>query len=104
MGEEIVQECKNNHREVNKNLEGDETTLANNEKLREALREALREEMAKYRKFKIKYNAVQQELGTAEITVKDLTSIECHLRESLKYKEEIKKGKLKIDHLEEENC
>ena len=101
IAEEIEQECENNHREVNKNLESDETTLVNNEKLREALRE----EMAKYRKFRMKYNAGQTELGTAEMTVKELTSIECHLRKSLKYKEEeIRIGKLKMDHLEEENA
>ena len=69
--DEIVIECENKNREVDNNLESNEIILENNKKLTEALRE----EMAKYKQFKTKYNAAQQELGTAEITVKEFTSI-----------------------------
>ena len=61
--------------------------------------------MAKYKQFKSKYNSAQQELQTAEITVKELAAIECQLRKSLRDREEqIRMGKLEIDHLEEENA
>merc|ERR1711913_44537 len=47
----------------------------------------------------------QQELQTAEITVKELAAIECQLRKSLRDREEqIRRGQWKIDNLEEENA
>merc|ERR1711909_193624 len=75
--------------------------LENNKKLTVCLME----EVEKCKQYKTKYTAVQKELETAEITVKELTSIECDLRISLEdRKEEIRMGALQINHLEEENA
>merc|ERR1711874_470656 len=97
----IVKECENNNREVDKSLESNEIILENNRKLIQALEI----EMAKYKQFRSKYNSAQQELQTAKITVKELAAIECQLREALRDTEEqIRREKLEIDHLEEENA
>merc|ERR1711874_323364 len=97
----IVKECANNNRELDKSLENNETILENNRKLIQALEI----EMAKYKQFRSKYNSAQQELQPAEITVKELAAIECQLRESLRDKEEqIRREQLEIDNLEEENA
>merc|ERR1711874_150032 len=94
----IVKECGNNNREVDKSLGGNETILENNRKLILALEI----EMAKYKKFRSKFNSAQQELETTEITVKELAAIECQLRKSLRDREEqIKREQVEIDNLEE---
>merc|ERR1711913_60838 len=80
----IVKECENNNREVDKSLESNEIILENNRKLIQALEI----EMAKYKQFRSKYNSAQQELQTAEITVKELAAIECQLSELLRDREE----------------
>merc|ERR1711874_329929 len=64
----IVKEGVNNNREVDKSLESNETILENNRKLIQALEI----EMAKYKQVRSKFNSAQQELQTAEITVKEL--------------------------------
>ena len=72
------------NREVEKSLGLDEEVLVINEKLRGALKE----EIERHKKVKMKYKAVEQELRTAEETVRDVTSIEFDLRQLLKSKEE----------------
>ena len=64
---------------MNKSLETDETVLENNEKLRTALREEI---------------TVEKELRIAEVTLKELTSIELDLRELLKQTGRIKGRKV----------
>merc|ERR1711874_887695 len=80
----IVKECVNNNREVDKSMESNETILETNRKLIQALEI----EMAKYKQVRSKLNSAQQEIQTAEITVKELAAIECQLRESLRDLEE----------------
>merc|ERR1711874_405893 len=97
----IVKECENNNREVDKSLGRNETILENNRKLIQALEI----EMAKYKQVRSKFNSAQQELQTAEITVKELAAIEFQLRKSLRDREEqIKREQFEIDNLEEENA
>ena len=79
-----IQVCEILKKEVDETLEADEKVLESNEELRTALRE----QMARNKKVKMKYNAAEKELRTAEVTVKNITSIECDLRELLKHKEE----------------
>merc|ERR1712179_451336 len=97
---ELVMKEENKIGEVENNPEND-LILENNKKLTVCLME----EVEKCKQYKTKYTAVQKELETAELTVKELTSIECDLRISLEdRKEEIRMGALQIDHLEEENA
>ena len=97
---ELVMTDENKISEVENSPEND-LILENNKKLTACLME----EVEKCKQYKTKYSAVQKELETAEITVKELTSIECDLRISLEdRKEEIRMGALQIDHLEEENA
>ena len=53
---EIVKECENNNREVDKSLESNEIIIENNKKLTQALEI----EMAKYKQFRSKYNSAQK--------------------------------------------
>ena len=68
--EELVMKDENKIREVDNSL-GNDIILENNKKLTACLME----EIAKCKQYKTRYTAAQKELETAEMTVKELTSI-----------------------------